>query len=67
MEVGGYVHTIRNEARDEEYERKAYLYSVPMVRLALPERLLRRRHVVLSANHFLDVFVRPSMTALLLE
>ena len=59
-EIGAYVHTIRNEARGQEYERKGYLYSVPLLRLALPDSLIRRQHIVLAENHFLDVFARQA-------
>src|SRR5574341_2296909 len=57
-EIGAYVHTIRNETRGEEYERKAYIYTVPTVRLALSTALEFKRHIILEENHFLEVFVK---------
>lgn len=59
-ETGAYVHTIRNEARAEEYERIGYIYTVPTVSLALRETLGLSQHVILDENHFMDVFVRQN-------
>jgi SAM-dependent methyltransferase len=36
-EIGANVHTIRNETRGEEYDRKAYLYTMPVIHLALSD------------------------------
>ena len=58
-EIGAYVHTIRNEARSEEYDRKGYIYSVPTVHLAMSRALNVEQHIILDENHFLDVFRRP--------
>jgi SAM-dependent methyltransferase len=55
-EIGAYVHTIRNEARGEEYERKGYIYTVPTVHLALSNVLELDQHIILDENHFMDVF-----------
>jgi SAM-dependent methyltransferase len=57
-EIGAYVHTIRNEARDQEYERKGYIYTVPTVRLVMNNMLERDQHIILEENHYLDVFVK---------
>lgn len=57
-EIGASVHTIRNETRGEEYERKSYLYSVPIVHLVMDSVLKREMHIALAENHFLDIFVR---------
>jgi SAM-dependent methyltransferase len=59
-EIGASVNTIRNETRGEEYGRKSYLYSVPVVHLAMDSVLKREQHIVLDENHFLDVFVKPA-------
>jgi SAM-dependent methyltransferase len=58
-EIGAYVHTIRNEARCEEYDRKGYIYTVPTVHLALSSVLDVEQHIILDENHFMDVFGRP--------
>jgi len=57
-EIGAYVHTIRNEARDQEYDRKGYIYTVPTVHLAMNNTLELDQHVILEENHFMDVFSR---------
>ena len=59
-EVGAYVHRIRNEARGEEYDRKGYIYTVPTVHLALRSVLNVEQHILLDANHFMDVFGRQN-------
>ena len=58
-EIGAYVHTIRNEARAEQYDRKAYIYTVPTVQLAMSSALDLEQHSILDENHFMDVFGRP--------
>ena len=57
-EIGAYVHTIRNETRGAEYERKAYIYTVPVVHLIMSDALELARHIILEENNFLDLFVR---------
>lgn len=59
-EIGAYEHTIRHETRGEEYERKAYIYTVPVVRLAMSNALELEQYIVLDENHFLNVFVRQN-------
>ena len=58
-EIGTYLHTIRNEARGEEYDRKGYVYTVPTVHLAMSRALDIEQHIILDENHFMDVFGRP--------
>lgn len=58
-EIGAYVHTIRNEAGGEQYDRKGYIYTVPIVQLAMSSALDLEQHIVLDENHFMDVFGRP--------
>jgi SAM-dependent methyltransferase len=58
-EIGAYVHTIRNEARGEEYDRRGYMYTVPTVHLAMSRALEVEEHIILDKNHFMDVFGRP--------
>lgn len=57
-DVGALVNTIRNETRGEEYERKGYIYTLPMVQLAMSNILQLEQHITLEANQFLDVFVK---------
>ena len=57
-EIGAHVNIIRNETRGQEYERKAYIYTVPVVHLAICNLLELDRHLILEENHFLDVFVK---------
>jgi len=58
-EVGAIVNIIRNETRGEEYERKGYIYTVPVVRLALGSDFQLERHIVLDENQYLDIFIKP--------
>jgi SAM-dependent methyltransferase len=57
-EIGACVKTIRNETRQQEYDRKEYIYTVPTVELAMRGVLELEQHVILDENDFLDVFVR---------
>ncbi|HEY5730796.1 MAG TPA: class I SAM-dependent methyltransferase [Anaerolineales bacterium] len=57
-DVGAIVNTIRNETRGEEYERKGYIYTAPIVQLAMSNALELEQHIALDANQFLDVFVK---------
>lgn len=59
-EIGASVKIIRNETRGEEYERKGYIYTVPVLQLAVCSALSLEQHIVLGADHFLDVFVRQA-------
>jgi SAM-dependent methyltransferase len=56
-ETGACVKIIRNETRAEEYLRTAYIYTVPVVHLAVNGMLDLERHVILEENHFLDIFI----------
>ena len=57
-EVGANINIIRNESRNEEYERKGYLYTVPSVHLALGRKFKLERHIVLDNSQLIDVFIR---------
>lgn len=57
-EIGATVNTIRNETRGEEYDRKGYIYTSPIVRLAMNNALTLEQHISLDTNEFLDVFVK---------
>ena len=57
-EAGAVLNTIRNETRGEEYDRKSYIYTSPIVRLAMGNSLTLERHISLDVNEFLDVFVK---------
>lgn len=57
-EVGAVLNTIRNEARGEEYDRRGYVYTAPIVKLALGNALTLEQHISLTTSEFLDVFVK---------
>ena len=57
-EDGAILNNIRNETRREEYDRKGYIYTSPIVRLAVGNLLALERHISLDVNEFLDVFVK---------
>lgn len=59
-ELGARVHIIRNEARGEEYERKGYIYTAPIVRLAMHDTFELEQHIVFDKDDFLDVFIKRS-------
>ena len=53
---GTVINTIRNETRGEEYDRKGYIYTTPMVRLAMSSVLELEQHIALDVNQFIDIF-----------
>ena len=57
-EIGACVKTIRNETRGEEYFRRGYIYSVPVVHLITGNLLTLEQHNILSEGHFLDIFIK---------
>jgi SAM-dependent methyltransferase len=57
-EVGATVNTIFNETRAENYCRRAYIYSVPVVQVAASFTLALEQHIILGENHFLDIFIK---------
>lgn len=57
-ELGACLTTIRNEARGEEYDRRGYIYSVPVVRLIIGSALTLEQHVILDKDHFMDIFIK---------
>lgn len=57
-EVGAVLNTIRNETLGEEYDRKGYIYTAPIMQLALGDMLKLDQHISLDANQFLDVFIK---------
>jgi len=57
-EVGAVVNTICNETRGEEYDRKGYIYTPPIVQLAMGNILNLEQHISLDESQFLDVFVK---------
>jgi hypothetical protein len=59
-EIGAYVKTIRNETLGIEYERKGDIYTLPVVQLAVGNALSLEQHIVLGADHFLDVFINEA-------
>jgi len=59
-EVGAVVNTIRNETRGEEYDRKGYIYTAPLVQLAMSSSLDLEQHIILDVDQFLDVFVKQA-------
>lgn len=56
---GAFVTTIRNETRGEEYDRKGYIYTPPIVHLAMAHALVLEQHIALDAHQFLDIFIKP--------
>lgn len=59
-DAGAIVNTIRNETRGEEYDRKGYIYTVPMVQLAISNALELEQHNALDVNQLLDVFIKQA-------
>lgn len=57
-EIGACVNIICNETRGEEYERRAYIYTVPVVKAFTDGSLSLEQHILLSENHFLDIFIK---------
>jgi SAM-dependent methyltransferase len=57
-EDGAYVMLIHNEARGEQYLRKGFIYTIPMIKLITEAMLMLERHIVLEENHYLDVYVK---------
>lgn len=57
-EIGACVNIICNETRGEEYERRAYIYSVPVVKALTDVELSLEQHILLGENHFLDIFTK---------
>jgi ubiquinone/menaquinone biosynthesis C-methylase UbiE len=58
-EIGASVNIIRNETRHEAYERKGYIYTVPVVHLLMSSAFQLERHIVLDENQFMDIFIKP--------
>jgi len=59
-EIGATVNTIRNETRGEEYNRKGYIYTHPIVRLAVNGVMKLEKHIRLDTSQFLDVSVKTN-------
>lgn len=57
-EIGATVNIILNESRNEQYLRKAYIYTVPVVQLITGTLLTLDQHIILEENHFLDIFIK---------
>lgn len=57
-EAGAVLNTIRNETRGEEYDRKSYIYTLPIVWSAIENTLILEKHISLDVNEFLDVFIK---------
>ena len=57
-ETGATVNTIRNETRGDEYDRKGYIYTPPIVSLAMDGKLKLEKRIKLDAGQYLDVFVK---------
>lgn len=66
-ETGACVKIIRNETRVEEYQRTGYIYTVPVVHLAVNGMLDLEQHVILKENHFLDVFIQKSKPKIVVQ
>ena len=59
-ETGATVNTIFNENRGEEYDRKGYIYTSPIVELAASNFLQLEQRISLETGQFLDIFVREA-------
>ena len=57
-DVGAVLNTIRNETRGEEYDRKGFIYTSPIVQLAMGNALKLEQHIALDASQFLDLFIK---------
>lgn len=57
-EIRASVNIIRNETHGEEYERKGYIYTAPVVHLAISSVFDLERCVTLSKNESLDIFIK---------
>jgi len=57
-EIGATVNTIRNESRGEEYDRRGYIYTSPIVQLAMGDALKLVQRIALDASQYLDVFIK---------
>jgi len=57
-ETGATLNTIRNETRRDEYDRKGYIYTPPIVSLAMDGKLKQEKRIKLDAGQYLDVFVK---------
>lgn len=64
-DIGANVNTTRNETRGDEYERKGYIYTVPVVHLVMSDVLHLERHIVVDENVFLDIFIRQRVAEIL--
>jgi hypothetical protein len=63
-EIGARLATIWNETHGEEYERKSYIYTVPVVNLAMSTVLELEQHIILEENHFLGMFISRASASL---
>jgi len=59
-EIGATVNTIRNELRGEEYNRKGYIYTYPIVSMAMSGAMKLENHISLDVSQFLDTFVKTN-------
>lgn len=56
------VNTIRNETLGVEYDRQGHLYPVPVVHCVTCTSLSLEKHIILGADHFLDIFIKDGRT-----
>ena len=59
-ETGATVNTIFNENRGEEYDRKGYIYTPPIVSLAMNGAMKLEKNIRLDGSQFLDIFVKTN-------
>jgi SAM-dependent methyltransferase len=57
-EDGAYILLIENELRGQQYFRKGFIYSIPVIKLITGMMLKLERHIVLEENHFLDLYIK---------
>lgn len=57
-DIGAIINTIKNETRQEEYDRKGYIYTPPMVQLAVNNSMKLEKHISLDMDQFLDIYIK---------
>jgi hypothetical protein len=56
--LGAYLSEYRNLTTGEAHECTAYIYTGPLIRIALESRFRFERSVQLAAARFLDIYAR---------
>jgi ubiquinone/menaquinone biosynthesis C-methylase UbiE len=56
--AGAIANNIRNETRGEDYERKVYIYTAPIVCVTVGNTLELEEHITLDESQYIDIFNR---------